>query len=46
MDGARMAQLEDEIAILLANKFPEVKHSQVVRSNRFDTILRAALRTG
>jgi len=45
LDGVRMAQLEDEIAILLENKFPEIKHSQIVRSDRFDTLLRQALRT-
>ena len=41
----RMAQLEDEMTMLLETRFPEVKASKVVRSDQFDTDLRRAMRT-
>ena len=45
LDLARMAQLEDEITMLLESKFPEIMASKVVRSDQFDTDLRRAMRT-
>ena len=45
LDPVRMAQLEDEMAMLLESKFPEVKTSKIVRSDQFDTDLRRAMRT-
>jgi len=41
---ARMAQLEDEISMLIEVKFPEVRVNKVVRSDQFDTELRRAMR--
>ena len=45
LDPISMAKHEDEFAMLIESKFPEVKASKLVRSDRFDTDLRRAMRT-
>lgn len=45
LDPIRMANLEDEFAMLIESRFPEIKANRVVRSDQFDTDLRRAMRT-